>query len=293
MGGSSELPRDWNPDTDSLQDLVHGMFHDQHASEPDAQPPSTPQPPPTAPTAPTAATASPPGPPPPADQQQAPTPPPGLPRSPPGPLRGRLAAPALATAVLLTATLAGWQILAATTAPAPTTYAAQADPTAVPTPASSPAGRPPAVAAPVLPTPAPVSAPAAPAPVVIDFGTRSEVGDGWRLAASRPYLCDVLMAIPVLQQDGTRIMRVTLTLTNRSGTPQPTRIWRLAATADATPAEFVLWPAAGFRGIPDMTLTPGRSVRFLVAIRVPEHRVDLRIAAERDAAPRAVLAGTL
>jgi hypothetical protein len=229
------------------------------------------------------------GPPPPADQQPAPAPP----RSPPGPLRGRLAAPALATAVLLTATLAGWQILAATTAQAPTTNAAQVDPTTIPTQAPSPTGRPQAAAAPVLPTPPPAPAPAAPEPVVIDFGTRSEVGDGWRLAANRPYLCDVLMAIPVLQQDGTRIMRVTLTLTNRTGTPQPTRIWRLVATADATPAEFVLWPAEGFRGVPDMTLTPGQSVRFLVAIRVPEHRVDLRIAAERDAAPRAVLAGTL
>jgi len=101
------------------------------------------------------------------------------------------------------------------------------------------------------------------------------------------------MAIPVLQQDGTRIMRVTLTLTNRTGTPQPARIWRLAATADGTPAELVLWPAERFRGVPDVTLTPGRSVRFLIAIRVPERRVHLRIAAERDAAPGAVLAGTL
>jgi hypothetical protein len=103
-------------------------------------------------------------------------------------LRGRLAAPALATAVLLTATLAGWQILTATTAPAPTTNAAQVDPTAIPTPAPNSTASPPAVAAPVLPTPPPAPARAAPEPVVIDFGTRSEVGDGWRLAASRPYL---------------------------------------------------------------------------------------------------------
>jgi len=33
--------------------------------------------------------------------------------------------------------------------------------------------------------------------------------------------------------------------------------------------------------------------RFLVAFRVPEHPVQVRITAERDAAPGAVLAGTL
>jgi hypothetical protein len=130
-------------------------------------------------------------------------------------------------------------------------------------------------------------------PVVAGFGKRTELADGWRLAASRPYLCDVLMAIPVLQKDGTRIMRVTLTLTNRTGAPQATRQWRLAATADGAPAEFVLWPAERFRGVPDMTLNAGRSVRFLVAFRVPERPVQVRINAERDAAPGAVLAGTL
>jgi hypothetical protein len=132
-----------------------------------------------------------------------------------------------------------------------------------------------------------------PAPVVLDFGKRTELADGWRLAASRPYLCDVLMAIPMLQKDGTRIMRVTLTLTNRTGAPQQTRAWRLAATADGTPAELVLWPAERFRGVPDVTLKAGRSVGFLVAIRVPDHPVQLRVSAERDAAPGAVLAGTL
>ena len=75
------------------------------------------------------------------------------------------------------------------------------------------------------------------------------------------------MAIPVLQKDGTRIMRVTLTLTNRTGAPQATRAWRLAATADGVPAELVQWPAAKFRGVPDRTLNAGRSVGFLVAIR--------------------------
>jgi hypothetical protein len=130
-------------------------------------------------------------------------------------------------------------------------------------------------------------------PVVAGFGKRTELADGWRLAASRPYLCDVLMAIPVLQKDGTRIMRVTLTLTNRTGAPQATKPWRLTATADGAPAELVLWPAARFRGVPDTTLNAGRSVGFLVAFRVPEHPVQVRITAERAAAPGAVLAGTL
>ena len=70
-------------------------------------------------------------------------------------------------------------------------------------------------------------------------------------------------------------------------------MWKLAAIADGTPAELVLWPAERFRGVPDMTLESGRSVGFLVAFRVPEHSVQVRITAERDAAPRAVLTGTL
>jgi hypothetical protein len=186
---------------------------------------------------------------------------------------GRLAAPALAVAALVTAGLAGGQIVTATR---PIPVAAPAAPAALPTSPPSP------------PTVAPVAL-----PVVTGFGERTELADGWRLAASRPYLCDVLMAIPVLQKDGTRIMRVTLTLTNRTGAPQSTRAWRLAATADGAPAELVEWPAAKFGGVPDRTLNAGRSVGFLVAIRVPEHPVQVRITAERDAAPRAVLAGTL
>jgi protocatechuate 3,4-dioxygenase beta subunit len=39
--------------------------------------------------------------------------------------------------------------------------------------------------------------------------------------------------------------------------------------------------------------TTTRSVGFLVAVRVPDHPVQLRITAERDTAPGAVLAGTL
>ncbi len=178
----------------------------------------------------------------------------------------------------MTAGLAGGQILTATPS-APTPVAAPA--VGLPTPPPSPR-----TAAQVAPAPVVL-------PVVAAFGKRTELADGWRLAASRPYLCDVLMAIPVLQKDGTRIMRVTLTLTNRTGAPQATRAWRLAATADGVPAELVEWPAANFRGVPDRTLNAGRSVGFLVAIRVPERPVQVRITAERDAAPRAVLAGTL
>ncbi len=281
MGGSPELPRGWDPETGSLQDLVHGMFHDSYASTDDERHPPTTQP------SPTVAVASP------GRAQSAadrePAPPPRPPSSPAGLLRRRLAAPALTTAVLLAATLAGLYILDTTaTTRASSANVSQVGATVTPPPAPSPAATSPTVAAPLPPPAVP-----APEPVVIDFGTRSEVGDGWRLAASRPYPCDVLMAIPVLQQDGTRIVRVTLTLTNRTGIPQPTRVWRLAATADGTPAEHILWPSERFRGVPDTTLKPGRSVRFLVAIRVPEQRVQLRITAERDAAPGAVFAGAL
>ncbi|HEX3259073.1 MAG TPA: hypothetical protein VHS35_11195 [Pseudonocardia sp.] len=249
MGGLSEPPRGWDPDKDSLEDLVHAMFQDD-PEEPDARSSAAAAPP-------QAAVADRP-------RRQAP------PRS--RLPAGRFAAPALAVAAVVTAGLAAGQILTATPAG--------------PVPAAAPAS--PRTAARVAPP-----TPAAPAPVVVDFGKRTQLADGWRLAASRPYLCDVLMAVPVLQKDGTRIMRVTLTLTNRTGAPQATRPWRLTATADGAPAELVLWPAARFRGVPDTTLSAGRSVGFLVAFRVPEHPVQVRISAERDAAPGAVLAGTL
>jgi hypothetical protein len=257
MGGMPEPPRGWDPEKASLEDLVHAMFQDD-PTESDAQRSATSEAPPT--------------------PDPDPRPPPPTRKR---PTRGRAAVPLLAAAALLTAALAGGQILTATPAPAPL-----AAPAAVPTPAPSP----PTTAA---PTPQPALTAAAPQPVALDFGKRSAMPDGWSLASSRPYLCDVLMAIPVLQKDGTRIMRVTLTLTNRTGAPQATRQWRLAATADGAPAEFVLWPAERFRGVPDMTLNAGRSVRFLVAFRVPERPVQVRINAERDAAPGAVLAGTL
>jgi hypothetical protein len=251
MAGMPEPPRGWDPEKDSLEDLVHAMFLDDPAELAAQRSSATTPPQPAARPAPAARSR------------------PSRPRR----RAGRLAAPALAVAALVTAGLAGGQIVSAT---APTPVAAPVAPTALPAPSANP------------PTAAPVAL-----PVVAGFGKRTELADGWRLAASRPYLCDVLMAIPVLQKDGTRIMRVTLTLTNRTGAPQATRPWRLAATADGAPAELVLWPAAKFRGVPDTTLNAGRSVGFLVAFRVPEHPVQVRITAERDAAPGAVLAGTL
>ena len=42
-----------------------------------------------------------------------------------------------------------------------------------------------------------------------------------------------------------------------------------------------------------MTLTPGRSVRFLVAVRVPQERTQVEITARRADALRAVLGGSL
>jgi hypothetical protein len=197
--------------------------------------------------------------------------------------------PVLAAAILLVGAAASWQIIS-TTAPAPRTADLVLT---TPTPSSPPVTTP--VTTPVTPAPvaALTTAPPEPEPVGIPFGTRSDLGDGWRLAATRPYLCDVLMAIPVLQRDGTRIVRVTLTLTNRTGAAQPARLWDLAATADRTDAELVLWPAERFRGVPEVTLAPGRSVRFLVAVRVPEARTQLEITARRDAAPRAVFGGSV
>jgi hypothetical protein len=194
--------------------------------------------------------------------------------------------PLLAAAILLVGSAAGWQIGSAGT-PAPAPAAANLAP-ATPVPSSSPVptSTAPAVGAALTTTPQAE-------PVGIPFGTRSDVGDGWRLAATRPYPCDVLMAIPVLQQDGTRIVRVTLTLTNRTGVAQPARVWDLAATADRTTAELVLWPAERFRGVPEVTLAPGRSVRFLVAVRVPNGRTQLEITAQRDSATRAVLRGSV
>jgi hypothetical protein len=260
MGGLPEPPHGWDPKTDSLEDLVYAMFQDDSTESPRS-------------------TASAAAPTPASDPRERPSPAARKRRT--GATRlltGRTAAPLLAAAALVTAALAGGQILTATPAAAPV---------AVPAPVPGP----PTAA---TPTPQPVlTAAAAAGPVALDFGKRSAMPDGWSLASSRPYLCDVLMAIPVLQKDGTRIMRVTLTLTNRTGAPQATRQWRLAATADGAPAEFVLWPAERFRGVPDMTLNAGRSVRFLVAFRVPEHPVQVRINAAREAAPGAVLAGTL
>src|SRR5690349_9608333 len=103
------------------------------------------------------------------------------------------------------------------------------------------------------------------------------------------------MAIPVLQKDGTRIMRVTLTLTNRTGAPQATRAWRLAATADGVPAELVEWPAAKFRGVPDAQRGPvGRVPRGdpgAGAPRAGAHHRRARRRAPRRARGHPVISG--
>ena len=197
------------------------------------------------------------------------------------PAGGRWAVPVLAAAILAVGVAASWQI-GSVTAPAPSTADLALATSAPPSP---PVTTPAAAAA--------LTATSEPEPVGIPFGTRSDLGDGWRLAATRPYPCDVLMAIPVLQRDGTRIVRVTLTLTNRTDAAQPARLWELAATADRAAAELVLWPAERFRGVPEATLAPGRSIRFLVAVRVPENRTRLEITARRDTGTRAVFGGTV
>jgi len=288
VASSPDLPRGWDPRSDSLEDLVRTLF-DEDGPRRDAdegapriernESVDPPQP----------LSAAPPGQPRPADLE----PRPGTSRPTGGTVHPRfypLAVAALATATLLVGGAAGWQVHAAR-APAAGVPAAAAVSTRAAAPASA------ALSPPVSPGPtattAALTAAVAPAPVAIPFGARSDVGEGWRLAATRPYLCDVLMAIPVLQQDGTRIIRVTLTLTNRTGTTQPTRAWELAAAADGAPAELVLWPAERFRGVPDVMLTPGRSVRFLVAVRVPQERTRVEITARRADTLRAVLGGSL
>lgn len=211
--------------------------------------------------------------------------------------RARVPTYALAGAILLTGSLAGWQVL--THAPVTTSTAAATGPaghsTAVPTPPTEPpaAADPQSQAAMALPDPTPEPVAAAPAPVDIAFGTRGDVQDGWRIAVTRPYPCTVLMAIPVLQHNGTRIVRVTITLVNNTDAPQRTNTWSLTATAADAPAEMVLWPRERFRGVPDVLLTPKRSVRFMIAVRVPDQRTQLKISADRDTTTRAVLAGTL
>jgi hypothetical protein len=204
---------------------------------------------------------------------------------------------ALTGAILVAGSLAGWQVLAE--APATTSATAATGPAArsaaMPSPPTEAlaAGYPQAEAVRTLPdtTPAPIAA--APAPVDIAFGTRGDLEDGWRIAVTRPYRCTVLMAIPVLQQNSTRIVRVTVTLVNNTGRPQRANTWSLTATASDAPAEMVLWPREGFRGVPDVLLAPKRSVRFMIAVRVPEQRSRLKISADRETTTRAVLAGTL
>ncbi len=132
-----------------------------------------------------------------------------------------------------------------------------------------------------------------PAPAVpVAFGKRAPVG-GWRVGATVPHLSDGLMAVPALRNGNSRIVQTTVTLVNDTGIPQTARSWVLEATAGGRPAEVVLWPAAGFGGVPDRMLAPGESVRFLVAVRIPDERTRVELHAIQGTAARAAMGGTV
>lgn len=295
VSDSPGLPEGWDPDSDSLEDLVRKMFDSDRSRPPDGsdartEPPEThatdtaigtrqPAPHPATPAVPRPAAARP------------------LPRrATTESARARVRTYALAGAVAVLGSLAGWQVLAdapvVTTAAPPTGRTGSASVPSPPTEPQAPAN-PQAEAAMVLPATAPEPVPVVPAPVGIAFGTRADIVDGWRIAVTRPYRCTVLMAIPVLQQNGTRIVRVTVTLINNTDRPQRAKTWSLTARAGDLPAEMVLWPEEGFRGVPDVILEPQRSARFMIAVRIPDQRIQLKINADRETVTRAVLAGTL
>jgi hypothetical protein len=170
--------------------------------------------------------------------------------------------------------------------------------TATPAPSPGAAERPAAIAetaappTPALTAVASTPAPALPAAVAVPFaGGRVDVGGGWRIGVSRPYLCPVLMTIPSLASGDSRMVRMTVTIVNVTGAAQPARAWTLQATADGSPVEMILWPSAGFRGVPDRVLAPGERVRFLVAVRLPAQRVAVEVAAAHPSGVRAALTG--
>jgi hypothetical protein len=214
-----------------------------------------------------------------------------------GSARARVTECALAGAIALLGFLAAWQVLADATvatnaAPLTDRAASSASVRSAPTQPEATAD-PQADAAMALPDMGPEPVTAVPAPVDVAFGTRADVEDGWRIAVTRPYPCTVLMAIPALQQNGTRIVRVTVTLINRTDRPQRAKTWSLTARTGDLPADMVLWPEEGFRGVPDVLLGPRRSARFMIAVRIPDQRTQLKINADRETVTRAVLAGTL
>ena len=88
------------------------------------------------------------------------------------------------------------------------------------------------------------------------------------------------------QQNGTRIVRVTVTLINNTGRPQRAKTWSLTARVGDLPAEMVLWPEEGYREVPDVILGPHRSARFMIAVRIPYQRTQLKINADRCPRPR-------
>lgn len=122
------------------------------------------------------------------------------------------------------------------------------------------------------------------------FGERTELG-GWRMAVTKPYPCPVLRTVPALMTSDSQLIRMTVTLVNNTDSAQQARSWVLDATADGRPAELVIWPAAGFHGVPDRLLAPGESVRFLVAARVPNERTRFELGATRAAADRLTFGG--
>ena len=333
MSGSSGLPGGWDPDKDSLEALVRRMFRrgdDRPRSKP-AEPaePSKPAAPaepaepaasravepaapaePSKPAEPAAAAAAPevpedcdapgssrdqgapqapegrgaatigttrPSPTPPGAEP--PTPRPSQPGASAERRRRRIAAGALAVVIVAVLAFTGWQVRGGA-------------PAAVPGDAPPPVD-PQTSAAMALTTAVQAPTAAGPAPVGIAFPGRADVGEGWRIAVTRPYLCTVLMAVPALQKPGTRIVRVSVTLINRTGSTQPANAWSLDVATSGGTAELVLWPAEGFRGVPDVLVAPGRSVRFLVAVRIPDEPTRVDVRADRGTATRAVLAGTL
>ena len=290
------LPEGWDPASDSLENLVRRMFDSDDARPPadpaaPIKPPEThgtdtaigtkqPAPHPATPTVPRAPAAQP-------VPQRAAT----------GSARARLTECALIGVIALLGFLAAWQVLAdapvATKAAPLTDRAGSSASVRVEPTQLEAAADPQAEAARALPNMAPEPVTAVPAPVDVAFGTRADVEDGWRIAVTRPYPCTVLMAIPALQQNGTRIVRVTVTLINKTDRPQRAKTWNLTARAGDLPADMVLWPEEGFRGVPDVLLEPRRSARFMIAVRIPDQRTQLKINADRETVTRAVLAGTL
>jgi hypothetical protein len=199
------------------------------------------------------------------------------------PRRRRRVALGAATGVAAAVGLAIATLTPASLLPAPEGSVQTVDATRAAARPSSP------VLASVTSTPVPAAVPAA---VPVAFaGRRVDVGGGWWIGVTRPYLCPVLMTVPSLAMGDTRLVRMTITIVNDTGAPAPSRDWTLRATADGSPVEMVLWPSAGFRGVPDRVLAQGERVRFLVAVRLPAQRAAVEVTAAHPSGVRAALTG--